>query len=239
LAAAASVGDHADMAAPVIARLGTEAQKQRFLPDIAAGPACAWVCRHRTRWRLRSHADEDHRHPPRRSLDPERTENIHHQCTVGRSLITVARSDPDSRGAQGFSIFVIEKGGKGFTTGRKFEKTGWLASDMSELFFDDFAVPADNMLEGKARGFYLLMQGLERERMSLCAQCVGMMERALTITLSHAKARAAYGRTRWDLQSIRHELAGYASELSCRQAAAAPLGRKEGQGRKRRGWRPR
>ena len=50
--------------------------------------------------------------------------------------------------------------------------------------------------------------------MSMCAQCVGMMERALTITLAHVKTRAAYGRQLWDLQAIRHELATYASELA-------------------------
>jgi len=49
--------------------------------------------------------------------------------------------------------------------------------------------------------------------MSLCSQCIGMMERALEITLEQLKSRSAYGRTLWDLQSIRHEMAGYASEL--------------------------
>src|SRR5690606_39607727 len=47
-------------------------------------------------------------------------------------FITVARTDPEAKGGNGFTIFVIEKGAEGFTTGRKFDKTGWLASDMSE-----------------------------------------------------------------------------------------------------------
>jgi acyl-CoA dehydrogenase len=48
----------------------------------------------------------------------------------------------------------------------------------------------------------------------MCAQCIGMAERALAITLEHAKSRTAYGRTLWDLQTIRHEMATYAAEVS-------------------------
>ncbi|WP_048440627.1 acyl-CoA dehydrogenase family protein [Caenimonas sp. SL110] len=211
---AASISDHADMAAPVIVRAGTQAQKNRYLPDIASGKRILGFAvtepgggSDLTRMKTSAVRKGDHW-----ILNGQKTfiTNAH----SADLFITIARTDPESKGASGYSIFLIEKGGAGFTTGKQFEKTGWCASDMSELFFDNFAVPADNMLGEEGRGFYMLMQGLERERMSMCAQCVGMMERALVITLEHAKTRAAYGRTLWDLQAIRHELAGYASELS-------------------------
>jgi len=211
---AASVSDHADMAAPVIARLGTEAQKRRYLPDIASGNRVLGFAvtepgggSDLTRMKTTATRRGDHW-----VLNGQKT--FITNALSADLFITVARTDPEARGGNGFTIFVIEKGGEGFTTGRKFDKTGWLASDMSELFFENFAVPAENVLGEEGRGFYNLMQGLERERMSMCAQCVGMMERALAITLEHAKSRAAYGRTLWDLQAVRHELAGYASELS-------------------------
>ncbi len=211
---AASISDHADMAAPVIARIGTAAQKERFLPDIAAGRRILGFAvtepgggSDLTRMKTTARREGDHW-----ILNGQKT--FITNALSADVFITVARTDPESRGASGYSIFVIEKGGQGFTTGQKFQKTGWQASDMSELFFDDFAVPAANLLGEEGQGFYLLMQGLERERMSMCAQCVGMMERALTITLEHVKTRAAYGRQLWDLQAIRHELATYASELA-------------------------
>lgn len=211
---AASISDHADMAAPVIARIGTAAQKERFLPDIAAGRRILGFAvtepgggSDLTRMKTTARREGDHW-----ILNGQKT--FITNALSADVFITVARTDPESRGASGYSIFVIEKGGQGFTTGQKFQKTGWQASDMSELFFDEFAVPAANLLGEEGRGFYLLMQGLERERMSMCAQCVGMMERALTITLEHVKTRAAYGRQLWDLQAIRHELATYASELA-------------------------
>jgi acyl-CoA dehydrogenase len=211
---AASVADHADMAAPVIVRTGSDEQKRRWLPDIASGRKVlgfavtepgggsdltrmkATARRNGDQWLLNGH------------------KTFITNAISADVFITIARTDPDATGANGFSIFFIEKGDSGFTVGKPFEKTGWCASDMSELFFDDFAVPAGNLLGEEGRGFYAMMRGLERERMSMAAQCVGMMERALTITLEHVKSRAAYGRTLWDLQAIRHELAGYAGELS-------------------------
>lgn len=211
---AASLTDHADMAAPVIARVGTEEQKRRFLPDIASGRKVLGFAvtepgggSDLTRMKTSATRQGDDW-----IFNGQKT--FITNAISADLFITVARTDPTSRGANGYSVFVIEKGGEGFTTGKKFDKTGWCASDMSELFFDNFKVPAANLLGEEGKGFYLLMQGLERERMSMCAQCVGLMERALVVTLDHVKTRAAYGKTLWDLQSIRHELAGYASELS-------------------------
>lgn len=211
---AASVSDHADMAAPVIVRAGTPEQKQRFLPDIASGKRVLGFAvtepgggSDLTRMKTTAVRKGD-----QWILNGQKT--FITNAISANIFITVARTDPASTGANGFSIFIIEKGGAGFTTGKTFDKTGWCASDMSELFFEDFAVPAENMLGEEGRGFYMLMQGLERERMSMCAQCIGMAERALTITLEHAKSRAAYGRTLWDLQAIRHELAAFTAEVS-------------------------
>jgi acyl-CoA dehydrogenase len=211
---AASISDHADMAAPVIVRTGTEEQKRRFLPDIASGRRILGFAvtepgggSDLTRMATRAVRSGDHW-----VFNGQKT--FITNALSADLFITVARTDPEAKGANGFSLFVIEKGGDGFTTGEKFNKTGWCSSDMSELFFDDFKVPAENLLGEEGKGFYLLMQGLERERLSMCAQCVGMMERALEITLEHVKSREAYGRTLWDLQSIRHELAAYASDLS-------------------------
>ncbi|MBS0449964.1 MAG: acyl-CoA dehydrogenase family protein [Proteobacteria bacterium] len=211
---AASISDHADMAAPVIVRAGTAAQKHRYLPGIASGQRVLGFAvtepsggSDLTRMKTTAVRQGDHW-----ILNGQKT--FITNALSADIFITIARTDSQAKGGNGFTIFIVEKGGKGFTTGKKFDKTGWCTSDMSELFFEDFAVPAENMLGEEGKGFYLLMQGLERERMSMCAQCVGMMERALTITLEYAKSRAAYGRTLWDLQAIRHELATYASELS-------------------------
>lgn len=79
-------------------------------------------------------------------------------------------------------------------------------------------MPARNLLGEEGRGFYLMMQGIENERLSIGAQCVGSTERAIAVTLEHVKQRPAYGGVLWNLQSIRHDLAQAASELTAAKA---------------------
>ena len=209
-----AVSDHADMAAPVIARAGSEELKRRVLPDIASGRKILGFAvtepgggSDLTRLKATATRKGDHW-----ILNGQKT--FITNAVSADFFITVARTDPEAKGGNGFSVFLIERGGPGLSNGKNFDKTGWCSADMSELFFENFAVPAANMLGEEGKGFYMLMQGLERERMSLCAQCIGMMERAVSITLEHVKSRPAYGRTLWDLQAIRHEMAGYVGELS-------------------------
>lgn len=211
---AASLSDHADMALPVIVRAGTKEQKERFIPDIMTGKRIMGFAvtepgggSDLTRMKTSAVRDGDCW-----VLNGQKT--FITNAVSADVFITVARTDPTAKGAKGFSLFVVEKSGKGISIGQNFKKTGWCSSDMSEIFYEDFRVPADNLLGEEGNGFYVLMQRLERERMSMSAQCIGMMERATAITLDQVKSRAAYGRTLWDLQSIRHEMAGYASELS-------------------------
>lgn len=209
-----AVSDHADITAPIILRNGTDAQKARFLPDIIGGRRVAGLAvtepgggSDLVNMRATAVHDGDHY-----VLNGRKTFITNAIC--GEVFVTVARTDPEARGAGGFSLFLVEKGGPGFTTGASFHKTGWHSADMSELYFDDFRVPAANLLGEPGRGFYLMMAGIENERLSIGAQCVGLAERALTITLEHVKARKAYRGVLWDLQSIRHDIARAAADLA-------------------------
>ncbi len=209
-----AVSDHADITAPVIKRNGTPEQLQQWLPDIIAGRRIAGLAvtepgggSDLVRMKTTATRDGDHY-----VLNGHKTFITNAVC--GEIFVTVARTDPDAKGAAGFSLFVIEKGAPGFTIGPPFAKTGWLSSDMSDLFFDNFRVPACNLLGEEGRGFYLMMQGIENERLSIGAQCVGMAERAIEITLEYLKQRQAYRGTLWDLQTIRHDMARLVSELS-------------------------
>jgi acyl-CoA dehydrogenase len=222
---AAAVSAHADIMAPVIARTGSEAQCARWLPDLISGRRIGGLAvtepssgSDLTRMRTVARRDGD-----TWLLTGQKTfiTNAH----SGEVFVTVAKTDLEAPGAKGFSLFVIEKGGAGFTVGSRFEKTGWLASDMGELFFDDFRVPAENLLGEEGKGFYAMMAGIENERLSIGGQCIGMIERALTITLEHVKDRALYGGRLWDLQAVRHEIArhvgDYAAAKSLLYQAAA------------------
>jgi acyl-CoA dehydrogenase len=211
---ASAISDHADITAPVINRNGSTAQKEHYLPDLIAGKRIAGLAVTEPGGgsdliRMATNATRDGNDFV---LNGQKT--FITNAISGDVFVTVARTDPEAKGAQGFSLFLIEKGGEGFTTGKNFTKTGWKSSDMSELFFDNFRVPAANLLGEEGKGFYLMMQGIEHERMSIGAQCIGMAERALEITLEHLKGRQAYRGTLWDLQSIRHDMARLAGELA-------------------------
>lgn len=214
---AAAVTDHADIAAPIIRRNGSEAQQRRFLPDIVEGRRIAGLAvtepgggSDLIRMQTTARREGDHY-----VMNGEKTFIT---CAVsGEIFITVARTDPDAKGAAGFSLFVVEKG-EGLTAGKPFAKTGWHCADMSSLTFADFRVPAENRLGEEGQGFYALMRGLEHERLGIGSQCVGLAERALEITLAYVKARPAYRGALWDLQAIRHDLARAASELSAAKA---------------------
>ena len=211
---ASAISDHADITAPILRRHGSPEIQMAYLPDIISGNRIAGLAVTEPGGgsdltRMRTNAKRD---GADFILNGQKT--FITNAISGEIFVTVARTDPEAKGATGFTLFVIEKGGKGFSAGKKFEKTGWLSSDMSDLFFEDFRVPERNILGEEGRGFYLMMQGIENERLSIGAQCVGMAERALEITLEHLKERSAYRGTLWDLQSIRHEMARIASELS-------------------------
>lgn len=225
-----AVTDHADITAPVIKRNGTPEQLQRWLPDIIAGRRIAGLAvtepgggSDLTRMRTTARRDGDHF-----VLNGQKT--FITNALSGEIFVTVAKTDPEAKGAAGFSLFVIEKGGEGFTTGQNFKKTGWKCSDMSDLNFDNFRVPVANLLGEEGKGFYLMMGGIENERVSIGAQCIGMAERAVQITLEHLKLRQAYRGTLWDLQAIRHDMARAVSELSAAKLLLYHAGAKKSRG---------
>lgn len=227
----AAISDHADITAPVIRRNGSPEQLERFLPDLIAGCRIAGLAvtepsggSDLLRMRATARKDGDDF-----ILNGQKT--FITNAISGDVFVTVAKTDPDAKGTAGFSLFVIEKSLPGVSAGQNFRKTGWLSSDMSELFFQDVRVPRANLLGEEGRGFYLMMQGIEHERLSIGAQCVGMIERGLAITLEHLKQRQAYRGALWDLQAIRHDIARIVADLCAAKTMLYHVARLKSEGR--------
>lgn len=227
---AAAISDHADITAPVIARAGSKEQSQRFLPAILSGARIAGLAiteprggSDLTRMATNARRDEDGW-----ILNGQKTYITN--AVSGEVFVTIAKTDPEAKGGKGFSLFVVEKSGAGITVGQNFKKTGWKSSDMSEIFFDDLRVPDANMLGEQGKGFYLMMGGIENERLSIGAQCVGMAERAIELTLPYLKDRKAYGGTLWGLQTIRHDIAELVAELATAKLMVYHAARKKSRG---------
>ncbi|MFI7602365.1 acyl-CoA dehydrogenase family protein [Actinoplanes sp. NPDC049681] len=124
-------------------------------------------------------------------------------------VILAVKTDPAARAA-GISLLVCEVVGDppGFLRGRLLSKLGLKDNDTAELFFDDFRVPAGNLLGGaEGLGFAQLMHQLPQERLVIGVGAVAVMERALALTTAYAKERTAFGRPLIGHQNTRMVLA--------------------------------
>jgi alkylation response protein AidB-like acyl-CoA dehydrogenase len=128
-------------------------------------------------------------------------------------VIVVARTDPD-KGAQGFSLLVVERGMEGFERGRKLDKIGLDAQDTAELSFDNVRVPSANLLGQEGMGFVYLMQNLPQERLGIAITAAAAMESVLESTLQYVKERKAFGKPIGSFQNSKFVLAELATEAT-------------------------
>src|SRR4029450_4944984 len=111
-------------------------------------------------------------------------------------LLVLAVKTDQSAKAHGISLLVCEIAGDppGFRRGRNLEKIGLHSNDTAELFFDDFRVPAANLLGTENAGFIQMMQQLPQERLVIGVGAVAAMQRAVELTVAYAKERTAFGK---------------------------------------------
>jgi len=108
-------------------------------------------------------------------------------------LVVYAKTNPDL-GYKGISTFIIEKGFKGFSVAQKLDKFGVRGSETGELVFEDCEVPAENLVGQENNGVYVLMKGLDYERLILSAAPVGLMQHALDISTKYCNDRKQFGK---------------------------------------------
>ncbi|NIL83980.1 Acyl-CoA dehydrogenase [Rhodococcus fascians] len=123
-------------------------------------------------------------------------------------IIIAAKTDPTA-GARGLSLLVAEVSDdtEGFHRGRVLHKIGQKGQDTAELSFDGLRVPAANLLGEEGRGFAQLMQQLPQERLICGNAAAAMIEAAVQQTVDYTKTRNAFGKTLFDLQNTKFELA--------------------------------
>lgn len=110
--------------------------------------------------------------------------------SVGDLFLVYAKLDSKERAV---SAFLVEKGGQGFSVGRKEEKMGMRASPTTQLVFDELEVPAENLIGEENGALVHMMRNLEIERVTLAAQSVGIALRCLDEMISYANERKAFG----------------------------------------------
>ncbi|KAG6439020.1 hypothetical protein O3G_MSEX000415, partial [Manduca sexta] len=132
-------------------------------------------------------------------------------------LVVYAKTDLTSKPQHGITAFLIEKGFPGFTTAQKLDKLGMRGSNTCELVFENCKVPAENILGEKNKGVYVLMSGLDLERLVLAAGPVGLMQAAVDVSFEYAHTRKQFGRNIGEFQLLQGKMADMYTTLSaCR-----------------------
>ncbi|XP_040825189.1 isovaleryl-CoA dehydrogenase, mitochondrial isoform X3 [Ochotona curzoniae] len=134
-------------------------------------------------------------------------------------LIIYAKTDMAAVPAsQGITAFIVEKNMPGFSTAKKLDKLGMRGSNTCELIFEDCEVPAANVLGRVGKGVYVLMSGLDLERLVLAGGPLGLMQAVLDNTIPYLHVREAFGQKIGHFQLMQGKMADmYTRLMACRQ----------------------
>uniref|UniRef100_A0A669E670 Isovaleryl-CoA dehydrogenase, mitochondrial n=1 Tax=Oreochromis niloticus TaxID=8128 RepID=A0A669E670_ORENI len=132
-------------------------------------------------------------------------------------LIVYAKTDPEAY-QKGITAFIVEKGTPGFSTAQKLDKLGMRGSNTCELIFEDCKIPAENILGPLNKGVYVMMSGLDLERLVLASGPIGIMQAVLDAAIPYLHVREAFGQKIGHFQLMQGKMADMYTRLSaCRQ----------------------
>jgi len=206
---------------------GSDEQKDRYLPRLASGEwliafglteAAAGSDVAANRMRARLDGDCYILNGSKRFITHGSVANV---------LTVFALTDPEAGGRKGMSGFIVETETPGFAAPRVEHKMGIRGSPTAELTFDDVRVPVENLLGAEGDGFKIAMNTLDRSRLGIAAQAVGIAQGAIDEAVRYAADRQQFGQRVADFQGIQFMLADMASQTeAARQltyAAAAQV----------------
>jgi isovaleryl-CoA dehydrogenase len=211
-----SYGAHSNLCVNQIHRNGTPAQKAKYLPRLVSGEHVGALAMSEpgagsdvVSMKLRAERKGD-----RWVLNGSKM-----WITNGGdadTLVIYAKTDPDA-GASGMTAFIVEKGFKGLSFGKKLDKLGMRGSNTWPVFFDDCEVPAENVLGREGGGVKVLMSGLDYERAVLSGGPLGIMAACLDVVLPYVHERKQFGQSIGEFQLMQGKLADmYSTWSACR-----------------------
>jgi alkylation response protein AidB-like acyl-CoA dehydrogenase len=206
-----TVAAHTSLCSGHIFIAGNEEQKRKYIPKLAAGE-------HLGAWGLTEPGSGSDAGGARCSavrkgknwvINGNKTfiTNGHYADVA----VVIAVTDRTAH-THGLSAFVVERGTKGFRSGKKENKLGLRASDTSEMIFEDCEVPAENLLGKEGDGFVDAMKTLDGGRISIAALGLGMAQGAYEAALKYSKERKQFGKPISEFQAIAFKLADLATQ---------------------------
>jgi len=131
---------------------------------------------------------------------------------VASTFVFTARTSHEP-GSHSISSFLIKRGAKGFSSGKKENKLGLRGSDTRFLHFDDCFVPDSDLLGKTGEGFKQFMKTLDGGRISIAAMALGLAQGAYDVAVKYAKHRKQFGKAIGDFQGVGFKLADMATEI--------------------------
>ncbi|XP_021574165.1 isovaleryl-CoA dehydrogenase, mitochondrial isoform X2 [Carlito syrichta] len=213
-----SYGAHSNLCINQLVRNGNEAQKEKYLAKLASGEYIGALA-----------MSEPNAGSDVVSMKLKAEKKDHYILNGNKFwitngpdadvLIVYAKTDPGAVPAsRGITAFIVEKGTPGFSTSQKLDKLGMRGSNTCELIFEDCKVPAANILGHKSKGVYVLMSGLDLERLVLAGGPLGIMQAVLDHTIPYLHVREAFGQKIGHFQLMQGKMADmYTRLMACRQ----------------------
>jgi acyl-CoA dehydrogenase len=189
---------------PLIMALGTEEQKQKYIPSVIAGDkiACLGVT-------------EPSGGSDVAGIKTKAVRDGDHFVINGSKMFITSGMRADyyviacrtgGPGTSGISAIIVEKGTPGFTQ-TPLKKMGWLSSDTAALYFDDVRVPVENLIGGENSGWMGIMSNFSQERLGLAAGMNAYSQICIDEAVAWAKDRKTFGKSLIENQVIKHKLA--------------------------------
>ena len=215
---ALGVAAHTSLVCMPLFLFGNQAQKEKFLPDLASGKVLGAY------GLTEPNAGSDSGGTQTTALKGKGADgksDCYHlngtkifitNANYASTFIATAVTSPGV-GTKGISAFVFPKATRGFSLGGKDEKLGMRGSDWGTLQFDQAEIPAENLIGEEGKGFKYFMQTLDNGRISIGALAVGIAQGALDKALRYAKERKQFGKSISEFQIIQFKLADMAMEI--------------------------
>ena len=209
---------HTSLCVAPILEHGTEEQKQKYLPDLAAGRKLGAF------GLTEPNAGTDAGNQQTVAVEMEDhyllngTKIFITNAGVAETYVVIAVTGKGTKGPE-MTAFIVEKGFEGFTFGKHEKKMGIRGSATCELIFENVKIPKENMLGKRGDGFKIAMKTLDGGRVGIAAQALGIAEGALDTTVAYVKSRKQFGRALSAFQNTQFQLA----DMSTKVAAARAL----------------
>ena len=194
---------------------GSDEQKKKYLPDIAAGKRLVAF----GLTEANAGSDASGIQTTAKLEGNEYVLNGTKQWITNggeAEIYTIIAITDKTKGPRGGSAFVVEKGTPGFTFGKKENKMGIRASSTTELIFNNCRIPKENLIAKQGMGFIVAMKTLDSSRTGVGAQGVGVAQGAIDAAISFARNRVQFGQPITSFQAIQHMLADMQTQTEAR-----------------------